>query len=368
MLVKRTPLYAKHLALNARMAPFAGFEMPIRYSSILDEHRKVRSGAGIFDLSHMGEFRIAGSKAEEFLQRMTVNDVSKIRPGDAQYTVMCTEQGGIVDDCVLYRLEKEFILVVNASNIEKDLEWLNGHRISGVELKDVSDETCLIAVQGPDSRSLLAAFCEDPSILDNLDFYRHSKVRIGDYGTLISRTGYTGELGYEIYLESDEGPALWDMLMEAGDRDRVTPVGLGARDTLRIEMKYSLYGNDIDETTNPIEAGLGWIVKLQKGNFVGSGAIEKIKSRGPFRKLVGFSMKERSIPRKGYPILVDGDPAGEVTSGCHSPSLDKGIGLGYLPVAHAGPGTEIEVEIRGTPHPAVVEKTPFWKHGSASAF
>ncbi|MFQ6616370.1 MAG: glycine cleavage system aminomethyltransferase GcvT, partial [Fidelibacterota bacterium] len=329
--MKRTPLYQEHLKLNAKMVSFAGFEMPLRYSSILDEHRAVRTGVGIFDLSHMGEIRVGGPGAEAFLQQMTVNDVTKLNAGSAQYTVMCTEQGGIVDDCVLYRLDADYVLVVNAANIEKDFEWLEGHLVSGVNLENISDDTCLIAVQGPESKAVLDPLLDEPSRLDGLTFYHHLTLQVGGLEVLCSRTGYTGELGYEMYLNREKGPELWEILLEAGGGSGFKPVGLGARDTLRIEMKYCLFGNDIDETTNPIEAGLGWIVKLQKGSFLGWEAIGRIKSQGPPRKLIGFEMAGRTIPRKGYPILIDGRVMGQVTSGCHSPSLGKGIGMGYLP-------------------------------------
>lgn len=350
------------------MGSFAGFEMPIRYSTVLEEHRAVRTRAGLFDLSHMGEIRIGGPGAEPFLQRMTVNDVSKLEPGAAQYTVMCTHGGGIVDDCVLYRVDGEYVLVVNAANVEKDLQWLRDHRTPGVELDDISDETCLIAVQGPGSRELLGPLVDDPSVLEGLPFYHHLKLKLAGRDVLFARTGYTGELGYEIYATPPDGLFLWETLLEGGQSSGIRPVGLGARDTLRIEMKFCLYGNDIDESTNPIEAGLGWIVKSGKGPFLGSTAIEKIRSRGPERKLVGFEMMDRAIPRNGYPILIREKECGQVTSGCHSPSLGKGIGMGYVPTPFAKPGTNIEIEIRGRGRPARIVKTPFWKHGTATTF
>jgi len=362
--MERTSLYQKHIHLGAKMVSFSGFEMPLQYSGIINEHLTVRTKVGCFDLSHMGEFKFYGSGVEVFLQRMLINDVSKISPGQAQYTAMCFENGGIVDDCVLYRMGNEFLMVVNASNIKKDFNWLSDYLSHDAQMMDVSDEISLIAVQGPESKNLLKKVIDHPDALETLAFYHHTTIKSEEIEFLCTRTGYTGELGYELYVKNEDVELLWDRLFLTGSQYGMKPIGLGARDTLRMEMKYCLYGNDIDETTNPLESGLGWITKLDKKNFIGQEAIQQNKKNGLTRKLVGFEMKERSIPRNGYNILVNGNVTGTVTSGCYSPSLGKGIGLGYVKLEHASIGPGIDVDIRGKLVPAEVVETPFWKNGT----
>lgn len=361
--MKQIVLFERHIALGAKMVPFAGFEMPIQYSSILEEHSAVREGVGLFDLSHMGEFEIGGSGAKQFLQKVTINDVARLEVGQAQYTAICNENGGIIDDCVLYRQEDDYLLVVNASNIVKDYNWLKKHQTKDILLRDISDETTLIAVQGPDSHALLQNL-SGGSVSGTLSFYHHARTTIDGIELLSARTGYTGELGYELYLRNDDADSLWNALMAAGESFGVKPVGLGARDTLRLEMGYSLYGNELDELTTPLEAGLGWITKLDKGNFIGRDAILRLKSAGISRKLVAFEMEERGIPRNSYPILRDGAQVGQVTSGTFSPSLKKGIGMGFVEAECGKPGSRIAISIRGAGVNAVIVKLPFWDSGT----
>jgi len=361
--VKRTALFHRHVDLGAKMVPFAGFEMPIQYSSIIEEHSVVRERVGLFDLSHMGEFEIGGSGARQFLQKVTINDVARLEVGQAQYTAICNENGGIIDDCVLYRRDEDYLLVVNVSNILKDYDWLKEHQTENVLLRDVSDETTLIAVQGPDSHALLKNLNCDPWI-GALSFYHHQETTFDSVTILCARTGYTGELGYELYLSNDDADRLWNALTAAGDSFGVKPVGLGARDTLRLEMGYVLYGNELDESTSPLEAGLGWITKLDQESFIGRDAILRLKSAGISRKLVAFEMEERGIPRNGYPILRDGAQVGQVTSGTFSPSLKKGIGIGFVEAEYGKPGSRVEISIRDAGIGAVIVKPPFWNSGT----
>lgn len=363
--MKRTSLHQKHKALGARMVSFAGFEMPLQYSGIIEEHQSVRKNVGLFDLSHMGELEISGPGAEAFLQRMTINDVSETSPGQAQYTAMCLESGGIVDDCVLYRLDSGYLLVVNAANTEKDFAWLQEHLEADVELRDASLETTLIAVQGPQSIQFLKDLVDDPEVLDTLAYYHHTRISLNGEEVFCARTGYTGERGFELYIKNDGAGDIWDRILRRGKGLGILPVGLGARDTLRLEMKYCLYGNDIDESTNPLEAGLGWITKMDRKEFIGRGALEKTKKEGLTRRLVGFQTTERGIPRKSYRILAGREDVGEVTSGCYSPSLDKGIGMGYVRKEYSSVGTVLEVDVRGKPVRAQIVRTPFWKNGTA---
>ena len=362
--LKKTVLYEAHVKLGGQMVPFGGFEMPVKYSSIIAEHQSVRENAGIFDLSHMGEFEIIGRDALAYLQKMTTNDVSQLKPGKVQYTTMCIETGGIVDDCVLYKMADRYLLVVNASNIEKDLNWLKEHVTGDVSIRDVSDETSLIAVQGPKSRNIILEVFGDKSTIEQLSFYHHTVLGYGSDEILCARTGYTGELGFELYCKNEIAPKLWDHLLETGKSHGLVPVGLGARDTCRLEMKYCLYGNDIDEKTNPLEAGLGWITKFDKGDFVGRESLLQIKENGTEKILIGFEMRERGIPRKDYRFFSNGEPAGIVTSGGYSPSLKNGIGLGFVHVKESKPGARISVEIRYKLLEAEVVKTPFWKLGT----
>ena len=355
--LKRTPLYDRHLALGAKLTPFAGFEMPVQYHGIMAEHEAVRTAAGLFDISHMGEFAVSGSGAESFLQSVAVNDVAALQVGQAQYSAICRPDGGLIDDLLIYRRENGYMLVVNAANIAGDFDWLTAHAGADVTLEDISDSTALIAVQGPHSRKILEAALGDQ--LAGLDFYHFSEGSAGGAPAIISRTGYTGDLGFEIYTSPAAAPLVWDDLLQAGAEFGLRPAGLGARDTLRLEMKYCLYGNDITIDTNPIEAGLGWITKLDKGPFIGSEAISADKAAGPDRRLVCLVLEERAVPRPGYPILAAGDPVGTVTSGTQSLTLKQGIALGYVARGFTKSGTELAVEIRGRRAAARVVKPPF---------
>ncbi len=360
--IKKTSLYDRHVKLGGKMVPFAGFYMPIQYEGIGIEHYNVRSQAGLFDVSHMGEFRVSGENAEAFLQFVSINDVKSLSVGQAQYSAMCYDNGGIVDDLLIYKQKDYYILVVNASNIQKDFEWLQSHVIPGVEIEDISEDIELVALQGPQSRKILQKLTSFD--LKTLDFYHFVNEKITGFNVTIARTGYTGELGYEIYGNPKDIPEIWDEILTAGKEEGICPVGLGARDTLRMEMKYCLYGNDIDETTHPYEAGLGWVTKPDKGNFIGLQAILERKAKME-RRLVCFEMKERAIPRKGYPIFSGGIEIGVVTSGTQSPSLNKGIGLAYIHRPFTKSGTEIAVQIRGKDKKAIVVKPPFYKEGTA---
>ncbi len=358
--LKKTALYEVHRALGAKLVPFAGYWMPVQYRGIMAEHRRVRTTVGIFDVSHMGEFEFHGPDSERFLNRITVNDVAKLEVGQVQYSAMCYPDGGIVDDLLVYRFEDHYAMVVNAANIAKDRDWVVEHLPEqGVDFDDISDDITLLAVQGPKSRDLLKPLT-DPG-LDDLPYYRFFEGDVAGVRAVISRTGYTGELGYEIYLSRSHSEELWNALFEAGKPYDVEPIGLGARDTLRLEMKYCLYGNDIDQTTNPLEAGLGWITKLQKGDFIGRDALLAIKERGIQRKLVGFEVLGKAIPRKGYPIYFGNLQVGSVTSGTHSPTLNKNIGLGYVSKNHWEVGADLELDLRGKRIPLRIVKTPFYQ-------
>ncbi len=360
---KRTPFYRKHIDLKAKMVEFAGFEMPLYYEGIMPEHLRVRQRVGMFDLSHMGEFIIRGPRALEFLQLMTTNNVALLKPYQAQYSCMCYPSGGIVDDLILYRLYDSYMMVVNAANIEKDFAWLKQNLFTeGVELINVSDETALLAIQGPLAERVMQKLTK--ADLTKIGYYWATEDVVAGERLFFSRTGYTGEDGFELYMKPEIAEKLWDAVYEAGKSFEILPIGLGARDTLRLEMRYCLYGNDIDETTNPYEAGLGWIVKLDKGDFIGKEAIIKAKSEGVKKKLVAFELRERGFPRKGYPIIKDEREIGWVTSGTFSPSLNKGIGLGYVHTEFAELGTELWILIKGRGIPAVVVKPPFWKNAS----
>lgn len=360
--MKKTSLYEKHVELNAKIVPFAGFEMPLQYEGVIKEHLAVRSTAGVFDVSHMGEFIVKGKNAEKFLNNVTINDVSKIEIGQAQYSAMCYDDGGIVDDLLIYRYNEYYMLVVNAANIEKDFNWLNKHLYDEVTLENRSDEISLIALQGPKSREILLKISELD--ISELPFYHFIKGKVAGCAVTIARTGYTGELGYEIYGANDLMPKIWDELFKIGKPMGLVPVGLAARDTLRLEMKFCLYGNDIDETTHPYEAGLGWITKVDKGDFIGREAIVNRKANMS-RRLVCVEMIDRAIPRQGYEIFIDDEKSGYFTSGGQSPSLQKGIGLAYIKRPYTKSGTEVEVEIRGKRKRAIIIKPPFYKKGTA---
>src|SRR5579862_4312348 len=362
LVMKQTPFLKKHLALGAKMAEFAGYNMPISYSGINDEHFAVRSNAGVFDVSHMGEFVLKGPNALDLIQRVTTNDASKLTDGRAQYSSMTNDQGGIVDDLIVYCIEenKVYMLVVNAANIDKDWNWVAKHNSTGVEMHNISDKTCLLAIQGPNATKILQPL----TALDilNLKYYTFAKGEFAGVGNvLISATGYTGSGGVEIYFEDKDGVAdkIWDRIFEAGAEAGIKPIGLAARDTLRLEMGYCLYGNDIDDTTSPLEAGLGWITKFTK-NFTAREIIEAQKADGVERKLVGFEMVEKGIPRHDYEIKdFSGMTIGKVTSGTQSPSLGKAIGLGYVRTVFAMIDAKIYIKIRDKLLLARVVKLPF---------
>jgi len=360
--MKQTPFTNKHIALGAKMAEFAGFNMPISYSGINEEHASVRNNAGVFDVSHMGEFIVKGPHALDLIQRITTNDAAKLKAGMAQYSCMPNEEGGIVDDLLVYCIEenKVYMLVVNAGNIDKDWNWISQHNTEGASMENISERTGLLAIQGPQATKILQPLTEMDIL--NLKYYTFVKGRFaGVDNVLISATGYTGAGGVEIYFEDKDGAAdkIWDAIFEAGKAQGIRPVGLGARDTLRLEMGFCLYGNDIDDQTSPLEAGLGWITKFTK-EFISRPRFEKQKAEGVSRKLVGFVMTERGIARHGYPILnAAGEKIGEVTSGTQSPTLGKAIGMGYVQTAYAPIATEIFIEIRNNPVKAMVVKVPF---------
>jgi len=359
-LLKRTPLFDAHVKAGARMVPFGGWEMPVQYAGIVEEHRAVRAGVGLFDVSHMGEFEVAGPDAQATLQRLTTNDVAALEVGQVQYSLLCYPHGGIVDDLTLYRLAPDrFMLTVNASNIDKDWEHVTAATPPGarVQWRNTSTETGLIAVQGPHAEALVGRLADRD--VAGIGYYRFARGTVAGAPATISRTGYTGEDGFELYVSAADTPKVWAALLEAGRDDRVAPIGLGARDTLRLEMRYALYGNDIDETTNPLEAGLGWVVKPAKGDFVGRDAVERVRAAGVTRRLVGLQMTERAVARHGYPVVKDGAPAGVVTSGSYGPSVDRYIAMAYVAAAHAAVGTEVGVEIRGQAKSARVVTTPF---------
>ena len=360
--MKNTPFTAKHIALGAKMAGFAGYNMPISYSGINDEHAVVRKNAGIFDVSHMGEFILKGENALDLIQRVTTNDASKLTAGKAQYSCLTNETSGIVDDLLVYCIEenKVYMLVVNASNIEKDWNWISKHNNKNTEIHNISDETCLLAIQGPNATKILQPLTEMDIL--NLKYYTFVKGKFaGVDNVLVSATGYTGAGGVEIYFEDKDDAAdkIWNTIFEIGTPQGLKPVGLGARDTLRLEMGYCLYGNDIDDTTSPLEAGLGWITKFTK-DFTARSILEKQKSEGVKRKLVGFEMIDKGIPRHGYEIKdVSGTRIGVVTSGTQSPSLNKAIGMGYVTAEHSDLDSDIFIAVRDKLLKAKVVKIPF---------
>lgn len=358
---KNTPLFDRHIELGGNMVSFGGYLLPTHYSGINLEHLGVRSKAGLFDVSHMGEFIISGSDAESFLQKVTVNDVASLSVGQAQYSAMCYANGGMIDDILVYKKKNEFMLVVNAANNEKDLDWLKSHAKGDIRIENMSDDIGLVAIQGPRSRNILQTLTD--SNLTNIQFYHFVEGRLNGKKAIISRTGYTGELGFEIYAKSDDIGEIWDAIMKAGQDKGLEPAGLGCRDTLRMEMKLALYGNDIDDTTNPIEAGLGWITRLGKTDFMGKKALLEAKANVT-RRLVCLEMTERAIPRQGYTILMNDQSVGIITSGTMSPSLETGIGIGYVNRPFDKSGTELLVDIRGRMKSAVVVKPPFYKNGS----
>lgn len=360
--MKNTPFTDKHIALGAKMAPFAGYNMPISYTGINDEHAAVRNNAGVFDVSHMGEFILKGPGALDLIQRVTSNDASKLSNGKAQYSCLPNDKGGIVDDLLIYCVEENnvYMIVVNASNIEKDWNWISSHNTRNVEMHNISDKTCLLAIQGPNATKMLQPLTEMDIL--NLKYYTFVKgVFAGVENVLVSATGYTGAGGVEIYFEDKEGNAakIWDAIFASGGPQGLKPIGLGARDTLRLEMGYCLYGNDIDDNTSPLEAGLGWITKFSK-DFTAKSILEAQKAAGPEQKLVGFEMIEKGIPRHDYEIKdFSGMTIGRVTSGTQSPTLGKGIGLGYVRAAFAALDTHIYIKVRERLLQAKVVKIPF---------
>jgi aminomethyltransferase len=359
--MKRTTFYNIHKNLGAKIVEFAGYEMPIQYSSIISEHKAVRDSVGVFDVSHMGEVFVKGENALDFVQYITVNDASKLFPGRVQYSAMCYEDGGIVDDLLVYRIsQNEFLLVINASNIEKDFAWMQKNNKFGVELTNRSDEFSLLAIQGPNSLKTLQKLTDTPI---NLEYYHFTQLNIAGVDMIISRTGYTGEVGYELYFVGDEKSAknVWDKIFEAGKEFDIQPVGLAARDSLRLEMGFCLYGNDIDQTTNTLEAGLGWITKLTKSEFIGKDALLKVKETGLNRKLVAITSDEKTFPRHGYDISVNNNKVGFITSGTVSPMLEKPIAMGYVETKYAEIGSDVNMLIRGKEVPAKVVKLPFVK-------
>ena len=353
----RTPLYAAHLRHGARMVEFAGWDMPVQYAGLIEEHEAVRGAVGLFDVSHMGEVVFRGPRALAALQAIFTNDLGKVADGQAQYGCLCRENGGIVDDVVIYRRSAEDLLVcVNAANRQKDFDWLKAHA-AGAEVTNESDQWGQVAVQGPKALAVLKKLTGTD--LDAIKTYRHAPGAVAGVTCLIARTGYTGEDGFELFCPASRAEMLWEALMEAGQPEAIQPAGLGCRDTLRLEMAYRLYGSDMDDDRSPLEAGLGWVVKLDKGDFIGRGALLKQKEQGLTRKLVGFQLTEPGIARHGHPVVRDGAAVGLVTSGTRSPSLKLSIGLAYVPPALAAEGSALAVEIRGKPVAATVVKTPF---------
>lgn len=359
--MKSTALTKLHIQLGAKMVPFAGYNMPVSYSGLNEEHLAVRNSVGVFDVSHMGEFILKGNKALELIQKVTSNDASVLSDGKAQYSCFPNETGGIVDDLIVYRIDAEtYMLVVNAGNIDKDWNWLQQHNSMGVDMKNISDQTSLLAVQGPNAMATLQKLTDVK--LAEIPYYSFVKGKFnGVENVVISNTGYTGAGGFELYFENGVAENMWKAIFEAGKEFDIKPIGLGARDTLRLEMGFCLYGNDIDDATSPLEAGLGWITKFTK-NFVNRTALEQQKTNGVSKKLVGFEMIDRGIPRHDYPIVdAQGNVLGKVTSGTQSPSLGKAIGLGYVSTAFAKPDSEIFILIRDKAIKAKVCKIPFLK-------
>jgi aminomethyltransferase len=367
-LLRHTPLHASHLALHARMVAYAGYEMPVQYTSIIDEHRTVRSAVGLFDLSHMGEIHLSGPEALAFARYAVVSDPGLLEPGQAQYSMLCAPDGGIIDDVIVYRVEDGYLIVCNAANhdaVLAQLESLGAQGDFDVQVADRSDETALIAPQGPRAAELLGRLTDlDLSTLGN---YRSMQGRVAGTECLVARTGYTGEDGFELFCAARRAQRLWDALISTGRDIGLQPCGLGSRDTLRLEAGMPLYGNELDRSVNPYEANLGRVVKLEKGEFVGRAALAAVQQTGPQRKLVGLVMRDDAIARHGYPVLVDGAQAGLVTSGTLSPTLGERIAMAYLPAADAAVGAELEVLVRERPHPAEQVKLPFYRRPKPDA-
>jgi aminomethyltransferase len=360
--LRRTPFHPRHVASGAKMVPFAGHEMPIQYEGILAEHRAVRSSVGVFDVSHMGEIRLIGDGAAAFANHLVTNEVGDLPDGKVVYTPMCLEKGGIVDDLLVYAIGRDRLLVVNAANFDKDLAWVRDHAPADVTVLDENVETAQLAVQGPRAEAVVAALYPRAA---SLGFYESYAEGSGAAWTLVSRTGYTGEDGFEIYVRAPRALELWDRVFEAGASEGIRPIGLGARDTLRLEMGYCLYGNDIDETTNPIEAGLGWTVRLDKSAFLGRDAIARVKEDGPERKLLGLVLEGERIARQGFEVTQEGAAVGTVTSGSMGISIGRPVALAYLRGDSARAGARVEVVTRGQATPAQVSSRPMFRNGSA---
>src|SRR5579872_859265 len=358
--LKRTPLYQAHVRAGARMVPFGGWEMPVQYVGIIEEHRAVRTRAGLFDVCHMGEVDVVGPGAIPFVQGLVTNDLAKLAVSQAMYTPMCTPEGGVIDDLLVYRMsETDLMLVVNAANTAEDLGWIRDHARADVRVTDRSAEIALLAFQGPRAPEILQRLTAVP--LGEIKYYWfRPDVQVAGRPVILSRTGYTGEDGFELYTAAEDATHLWDAILDAGSRDGVMPAGLGARDTLRLEAGLLLHGNDMDKTISPLEAGLAWTVKLQKGEFVGASALRRQKAAGLVRRLAGFILEGRAIARHGFPIQLDGAAVGHVTSGSFGPTVEKSIGQGFVPPAHATPGQALAVEIRGRAVPGTVTKLPFY--------
>ena len=358
--LRRTSLDACHEAAGGRMVPFAGWRMPVHYSSLLAEHESVRTAAGLFDVSHMGEFRVHGPDAEAYLQSLTPNDVSKLKPGRAHYSALLTEKAVYVDDLLVYRLTaNEFMIVVNAANVEKDFQWMDSHRRGDIALENVSDDYALLALQGPRALEILAPLSSEN--VSAIRYYRFKTGTVAGASALISRTGYTGEDGFELYLAPEDAPEVWNRLLEAGEPLGLQPAGLGARDTLRLEAGMALYGHEIDETITPWEADLGWTVKLSKGDFLGRDALVENPSERRRRQLVGFEIRGRGIARQGHAVLENGEEIGRVTSGTFSPTFKKALGMAYVPTRLAAAGTALTIDVRGKSLDAMVVETPFYR-------
>lgn len=376
-MLKLTPFHERHLAAGGKMVDFAGYDLPVQFHGIIPEHVRVRTTVGVFDVSHMGRIEVRGADALGFVNRMTTNDAGKLAVYQAQYSVLCYPDGGIVDDLVVYRLPDRYFLVVNGANNAKDTAWLQEHLSGDVQMDNITDAQAQLAIQGPKAEAVMQKICSIP--LSPIGFYWAAECEVAGVKALVSRTGYTGEDGFEAYFPAESALKVWDAIFAAGREFDIEPIGLGARDTLRMEMKMALYGNDIDKTTNPIEAGLSWVVALDKPEgFIGSDVLARVEAEKPARRLVCLEMQDRSIARPHYPILAGSghDPdspaesghvprqIGNVTSGTVSPSLNKGIALGYVKRQFAKAGTELQIDIRGRGAAAVVVKPPFYKHGS----
>ena len=359
--MNKTPLHDHHVALGAKMVNFGGFEMPVYYSGIAEEHQAVRNHAGLFDVSHMGQVIIKGKNSQKYLQKMVTSDITSLTPGNAQYTVMCNENGGIIDDLLVYCFHDYYMLVVNAGNLEKNLEWLNRNNDVKAHIEDKSKQMSLLAIQGPNSRKIVSDLTQIS--LEDLKYYQFIQSNKFNSPITISRTGYTGELGYEMYCSNPDAGSLWDDLLKKGKKYRLVPTGLGARDLLRMEMKYCLYGNDIDETTHPFEAGLGWVVALDKDEFIGKEALIPMKE-DISRRLICFQMEDRAIPRKGYTIWINDKERGVVTSGGFSSVLNMGVGMGYVNRKTSKAGNKIGIDVRGNVKNAIIKKPPLYTHGT----